>query len=79
MASSYSRTSIRKNEWLSFLVFTLIILPAIGVAFVGSYGFVVWMKHEIYGPPTVKYETAAPAVEETGPGTQSAPPADGVN
>lgn len=79
MANSFSRGSIRKSEWLSFLFFTLIILPAIGVAFVGAYGFVVWMGHEIYGPPSVTFEQAAPPVEETGPGTQSAPPADGAN
>lgn len=47
--------SSRRKEWLAFLVLTLVVLPALAVAFVGGYGFVVWMTHIINGPPTVKF------------------------
>ncbi|MDP5218900.1 periplasmic nitrate reductase, NapE protein [Ruegeria sp. 2205SS24-7] len=53
-----NRSVLRKREWLSFLFFTLVALPAIAVAFVASYGFVVWMSHEIIGPPTVVFQDA---------------------
>ena len=42
----------RSKEWLAFVILTLVILPALAVAFVGGYGFVVWMTHIINGPPT---------------------------
>ncbi len=45
----------RKREWLSFVVLTLVLLPALAVLFVGGYGFVVWMTHLVNGPPTVKF------------------------
>ena len=45
--------STRRREWLTFLFITLILLPGLAVAFVGTYGFVVWMSQIIYGPPTV--------------------------
>ena len=44
-----------KAEWLSFLVLTLIILPALAVLFVGGYGFVVWVSQIINGPPVVDF------------------------
>lgn len=73
------RSSLRKSEWLSFLFFTLILLPAIAVAFVGAYGFVVWMSHEIYGPPTTTYELAEPPASDPVSGLPIVPPADGAN
>ncbi len=73
------RRSLRKSEWLSFLFFTLILLPAIAVAFVGAYGFAVWMSHEIYGPPTVSYEAADPAASSADTGKPSAAPTDGAD
>ena len=45
------KRSQRLTEWGTFLFVTLVVLPGLAVAFVGSYGFVVWMMHLIYGPP----------------------------
>lgn len=45
----------RKREWLTFVVLTLVILPALAIAFVGTWGLVVWISHIINGPPTVKF------------------------
>ncbi|MTI16235.1 TorE protein [Rhodobacteraceae bacterium RKSG542] len=41
------------SEWLTFLVFTLVILPGIAVAAIGSYGLAIWIYQMIYGPPIV--------------------------
>ena len=38
-------------EWRTFLFVTLILFPGLAVAFVGAYGFVVWMMQLIGGPP----------------------------
>ena len=73
------RRSLRKSEWLSFFFFTLVLLPAIAVAFVGAYGFVVWMSHEIYGPPSVTYEATDPSTSASEAGKPSAAPTDGEN
>lgn len=43
----------RLREWATFFFVTIILLPGLAVAFVGTYGFVVWMTHIINGPPTV--------------------------
>ncbi len=48
-------TATRKREWLTFVVLTLVILPALAIAFVGTWGLVVWISHIINGPPTVKF------------------------
>lgn len=45
----------RRREWLTFLILTLIILPALAVIFVGGFGFVVWMEQLVNGPPRVKF------------------------
>ena len=71
-------SDLRKSEWLTFFFFTLILLPAIAVAFVGTYGFAIWMSHEIYGPPTVAYEAAQPATSDSETGGPSVPPTDGA-
>jgi len=47
--------SSRKKEWLTFLTLTLVILPALAVAFVGTYGFVVWMSQLVNGPPSIDF------------------------
>ena len=44
-------SSTRMTEWGTFLFVTLIVLPGLAVAFVGGYGFIVWMLQLIYGPP----------------------------
>jgi nitrate reductase NapE len=43
--------SKRLAEWSTFLFVTLIVFPGIAVAFVGGYGFVVWMMQLMNGPP----------------------------
>ena len=54
-SSEGQQPASRRREWMAFLFLTLIVLPALAVAFVGGYGFVVWMSHLINGPPTVGY------------------------
>ena len=44
--------STRLTEWSTFLFVTLIVFPGLAVAFVGAYGFIVWMMQLINGPPT---------------------------
>jgi nitrate reductase NapE len=43
--------STRREELRSFLFFTIVMAPALAVAIVGGYGFVVWMYQLIAGPP----------------------------
>jgi nitrate reductase NapE len=43
--------STRQEEWRSFLFFTVVMAPAIAVAVVVGYGFLVWMYQLIAGPP----------------------------
>ena len=43
--------STRLTEWSTFLFVTLVVLPGLAVAFVGGYGFIVWMMQLINGPP----------------------------
>ena len=38
-------------EWATFLFVTVILFPGLAVAFVGGYGFVVWMMQVLNGPP----------------------------
>jgi periplasmic nitrate reductase NapE len=44
-------TSARQDEWRSFLFFTVVMAPAIAVAVVVGYGFIVWMYQLLAGPP----------------------------
>ena len=41
----------KKAEWLTFLIVTMVVFPGMAVAFVGGYGFVIWMMQLINGPP----------------------------
>lgn len=41
----------RKAEILAFLFLTVILWPALAIAAVGGWGFVVWMFQLIAGPP----------------------------
>jgi periplasmic nitrate reductase NapE len=41
----------KKREILIFLLLAFFIWPFVAVAFVGSYGFIVWMYQLIAGPP----------------------------
>lgn len=40
-----------RSELVAFLTLAIVIWPAIAVAVVGGYGFLVWMVQLIYGPP----------------------------
>ncbi len=42
----------RSLEWKSFLFITVVLFPVLSVAFVGGYGFLVWMLQIFFlGPP----------------------------
>ena len=43
--------STRTEELRSFLFFTIVMAPALAVAIVGGYGFLVWMYQLVAGPP----------------------------
>lgn len=42
----------RRQELIVFLLFTIFVAPALAIAFVGGYGFVIWMYQILSGPPT---------------------------
>jgi nitrate reductase NapE len=44
-------SSDRRRELLTFLFLTVILAPALAVAIVGGWGFLVWIYQLIYGPP----------------------------
>ena len=41
----------RRMEVFAFLLLTAVIMPALAVATVGSYGLTVWLYQMIAGPP----------------------------
>jgi nitrate reductase NapE len=42
----------RALEWKSFLLITVVLFPVLSVAFVGGYGFLIWMMQVLFmGPP----------------------------
>lgn len=41
----------KRMEVLAFLFLTAVLMPALAVAFVGSYGLVVWVYQMAAGPP----------------------------
>ena len=43
--------STREEELRSFLFFTVVMAPAMAIATVGGYGFVVWVYQMFAGPP----------------------------
>jgi nitrate reductase NapE len=43
--------SDRRTELTVFLTTTFVIIPGLAVAFVGTYGLVVWISQMIFGPP----------------------------
>jgi nitrate reductase NapE len=50
-SASAAGGSTRRDELLTFLLLTVVIAPALAVAFVGSYGLCVWLYQAIAGPP----------------------------
>lgn len=43
--------SSRRREWRLFLFLTVVLAPALAIAVVGGFGFLVWMLQLIVGPP----------------------------
>lgn len=43
--------STKREEWRSFLFFTVVMAPVLAVIIVGGYGFLVWMYQLFAGPP----------------------------
>ena len=42
----------RSLEWKSFLLITVVLFPILSVAFVGGYGFLIWIMQMLFmGPP----------------------------
>ena len=41
----------KRRELWGFLFLTVILAPALAVAIVGGYGFLVWMYQLVQGPP----------------------------
>lgn len=48
MASGRSR---RRSEVLTFLLLTIFLAPIVAIAFVGGYGFLIWIYQIFTGPP----------------------------
>ena len=43
----------KKEEWRTWVAFTVVMAPVLAVLFVSGYGFVVWMWQTfVAGPPT---------------------------
>ena len=40
-----------KREWRVFLATTFLLIPGAAVAFVGAFGFAIWIYQMIAGPP----------------------------
>ncbi|MCC5874553.1 MAG: periplasmic nitrate reductase, NapE protein [Gammaproteobacteria bacterium] len=45
-------TATRKHEGLAFFLLVMVIMPALAVAVVGSYGLAVWVFQTFTGPPS---------------------------
>lgn len=41
----------KRRELRGFIFLTVILAPALAVALVGGYGFLIWMHQLIQGPP----------------------------
>lgn len=41
----------RRAELIVFFVLAALIWPFISIAFVGGYGFLIWMWQMVFGPP----------------------------
>jgi periplasmic nitrate reductase NapE len=48
---TYGRPRRRRMEVFAFLFLTAVLMPALAVAFVGSYGLAVWVYQMAAGPP----------------------------
>jgi nitrate reductase NapE len=43
--------STKREEWRSFLFFTVVMAPVVAVIIVAGYGFLVWIYQMFAGPP----------------------------
>ena len=50
-ADMHGRPRRRRMEVFAFLFLTAVLMPALAVAFVGSYGLAVWVYQMAAGPP----------------------------
>ncbi len=41
----------RRHETIAFVLLSLVLFPVLSVIFVGGFGFIVWMRHLMFGPP----------------------------
>ena len=41
----------RRQEWRTFLLLTVILIPLLSVMIVAGYGFSVWIFQILFGPP----------------------------
>ena len=46
------QTPGRRHETIAFLLLAFVLFPLLSVIFVGGFGFVVWMQHLMFGPPS---------------------------
>jgi periplasmic nitrate reductase NapE len=51
VATSSAARSGRRAELAVFLLLAVVIWPFLSIAFVGGYGFLVWMWQIVFGPP----------------------------
>ncbi len=42
----------KRDERIAFILLAVVLAPALSVAIVGGYGFIIWMLQIILGPPT---------------------------
>ena len=47
----YGRPRRRRMEIFAFLFLTAVLMPALAIATVGSYGLAVWVYQMVAGPP----------------------------
>jgi periplasmic nitrate reductase NapE len=50
-SDAHERPRRRRMEIFAFLLLTAVLMPALAVATVGSYGLTVWLYQMIAGPP----------------------------
>ena len=47
-----SAPATKGQERLAFLLLAVVLFPVLSIAFVGGFGFLIWMFQIINGPPT---------------------------
>ena len=49
--ASASEFATKAEERRTFIILAVLLAPALSVAIVGGYGFLIWMSHLLLGPP----------------------------